>query len=217
MGVLEPDMTHTAAVAHLRGEVAEVAKSETGRLVVAEEPAFFGAVRGVMCDLDYVGALYAGWNGHRRDRIATKDKTVRFIRDVMSTATGEDGYRRWSKHLYELYRTGVVHLRAPKVLHNSACDPPRLAWLLMFDRRTDIPEVASGSAEHLRVVRASAKQATAFLPVSIRALFEDHLAAVEYFAQSLETEADEGGHALLHRWRETANALCEPDPTSLDW
>jgi hypothetical protein len=112
-------------------------------LVVQDQPALFAAVRGVMCDLDYVAALHAGWNGVRRDKIATKDKTVRFIRDVMSAATGNEGYRRWARHLYELYRTGLVHLRAPKVLHNATQNPPRLAWFLMFDRATWEPDLTS--------------------------------------------------------------------------
>jgi len=54
--------------------------------------------------------LHAGWNGRRRDRIATKDTTIAFIRDVMPTATGDDGYRRWAKHLYELYRTAPAEM-----------------------------------------------------------------------------------------------------------
>lgn len=47
-------MSHAAAIAHLREEVIGVARADAGRLVVADRPAFFGAVRGVICDLDYV-------------------------------------------------------------------------------------------------------------------------------------------------------------------
>jgi hypothetical protein len=83
-------MSHAAAAAHLREEVIGVSRAETGLLGVANTPAFFGAVRGVMCDLDYVAALCAGWNGSRRDKISTKEKTVRFIREVMAAATGNN-------------------------------------------------------------------------------------------------------------------------------
>lgn len=61
----------------------------------------------------------------------------------MSAATGNENYRRWAEHLYELYRTGLVHLRAPKVLHNETQHPPKLAWFLMFDRITGAPELTA--------------------------------------------------------------------------
>src|SRR5262249_13185073 len=112
-------MSHGDAMAHLHQEVLGVARFETGRLVTADEPAFFGAVRGVMCDLDYVAALYYGWDGERRDQISTKEKTIRFIREVMASATGNEGYEQWGKHLYLLYRHGVVHLRAPKLVRSE--------------------------------------------------------------------------------------------------
>jgi hypothetical protein len=85
-------MTHAHAVNHLRQEVCGTARYETGRLIDPQAPAFFGAVRGVMCDLDYVAALYAGWDGANRRHIATTRKSVRFLREVMAEASGEAGY-----------------------------------------------------------------------------------------------------------------------------
>ncbi len=72
-------MTHAQAAEHLRDEVVDTCRFETGRLVTAKDPALFGAVRAVMSDLDYVAALYHGWNGKRRDKIrhARQDGQVR--------------------------------------------------------------------------------------------------------------------------------------------
>ena len=168
-------------------------------------------------DLDYVAALHAGWNGRRRDRIASKDKTIRYIREVVSLASGNDAYRRWATHLYDLYRTGLVHLRAPRSYTTQSQDPPSLSWFLMLDPVTPATGHVAGPAEHLQLVRAQTKQATSYLPVSIRALLDDYLASVEHFAEALQAECRNDGDELLTRWRQTADALCEPDPSRLQW
>lgn len=165
--------------------------------------------------LDYVAALHAGWNGKRRDKIASKEKTIRYIREVVSVASDNDDYRRWATHLYDLYRTGLVHLRPPKVLCNESQDPPSLSWFLMLDPITPAPEHLAAPAEHLKLARAQTKHATSYLPVSIRALFDDYLASVEHFAEALQAERRHDGDELLTRWRQTADALCEPDPSRL--
>ncbi|MTD43800.1 hypothetical protein GKE82_05630 [Conexibacter sp. W3-3-2] len=210
-------MDHAAAVAHLRKEVANTARAETGRLVTTGEPAFFGAVRAVMSDLDYVAALYYGWNGARRDQLATKKKTVRFIREVVNDAAAGQGYDRWASHLYELYRTGVVHLRAPKILSNADNDPPKLGWLLMQQRAEPLPAgLGPGQAQHLRPAHRKGHD-TLLLPLAIDALFEDYLAAVDLFANGLQDEAAADETPMLDRWRQTADALCDPDPSQLQW
>jgi len=56
MGALEPGMPHAEAAGHLRQEVIGTLRHETGSLV--DEAKFFGAVRAIMCDIDYVAALF---------------------------------------------------------------------------------------------------------------------------------------------------------------
>lgn len=68
-----------------------------------------------------------------------------------------------------------------------------------------------------KTIPALAKHGTAYLPVSIRVLFDDYLTTVEHFAANLEAERDTGGNELLTRWKQTADALCDPDPSQLRW
>jgi hypothetical protein len=225
MGELDIDMSAEAAATHLRQEVSGTARFETGRLVDWRAPAFFGAVRAVMSDMEYVAALYCGWDGENRRRIATAGKTQQFLREVVAEAAEEPGYSQYGRHLYEIYRLGTVHLRAPKVIvdNSGRCSSPALTWALMQVRRDS---VAIGAREyslrHLEPIRV-AKQIAGFptvtmLPVSINALLDDFLSACEMFAARLEADAANGDHELVDRWRSVADALASPQPNeSLQW
>lgn len=209
-------MTHREIATHLREEVCNTARKETGRLVTEDDPALFGAVRGVMCDLDYVAALYYGWSGKRRDHISRKAKSIRFIRDVMSAATGNDGYREFAAHLYDLYRCGVVHLRAPKFLASPNASTKTLTWALMYERKDQLQiNSRQHELEHLKLLKASAK--LAYLPLSIKALLDDFLVTDEHVAQEIEAEGNAGGTELRDRWRSTADALAVAEPSKLSW
>lgn len=216
MAELTKDMSHDEIAAHLRDEVCGTARRETGRLVTGRDPALFGAVRGVMCDLDYVAALYYGWNRKRRDKVATKRKSVRFLRQVMAPATGDSGYRDFAQHLYDLYRCGVVHLRAPKLLKSPHGSTKALTWALMYPRKGSLEvDGQELELEHLKLLRRDAS--LTYLPLSIKALFDDFLATCEHIAEEAEAERDAKGSALRSRWRQTANALVEAEPTGLRW
>lgn len=155
MATLKRDMTHAEAATHLREEVVGTLRFETARLLgrppspteissavvrailrilPQRKPAFFGVVRGVLSDVDYVGALYGGWDGKDRRRIATVEKAVRFITDVFPVATGNHDYGARGEHLYDMFRHGTIHLRAPKRLTNAAAGTPILSWALMEQR-----------------------------------------------------------------------------------
>lgn len=218
MAPLAVNMSHHDAVTHLKVEVGETARRETGRLVDPSSPAFFGAVRAVMCDIDYVAALYAGWDGQQRRQIATRNKVVAFMREMLPLATGEHAYGRLAEHLYELYRVGTVHLRQPKIILSPGppCSTQALTWALMYGRE--------GTAEfrsrtyplrHLSPITVS-KQIGDFhevtmLPVSIKALFDDFLAACDLYARLLEDEEQAGGNVFIDRWRSAADALASPE------
>jgi hypothetical protein len=173
---------------------------------------------------NYVAALYCGWEGDNRRRIATGAKTVRFVKEVVAEATGEAGYDRFARHLYEMHRVGTVHLRSPKVVvaAGQARSSPALTWTLMQASRTSYAlAISSYSLRHLEPVEV-AKQIADFptatmLPVSIRALFDDFLSACEFYAVRLE-EQRAGGDDLIASWRTTADTLASPEPNEdLDW
>lgn len=211
-------MSHQAAAKHLRQEVISTAKYETGRLVDPASPAYFGAVRAVMSDVEYVGALFNGWDGKDDKKIATRMTFTRCLADLFAPATRNAQYATYAKHLYELYRCGTVHLRAPKQLRNVANQPEILSWTLMVEREESIDV---GGAEiqlrHLSPFRGPGLPDRITLPVSIAALFEDFVFACEHFASALEVEQAGGGIALLRRWESAAIGLCAPTRSSLSW
>lgn len=122
------------AAKHLRDVVVETARFETGRLVTPTDTPFFGAIRAVIFDMEYVAALYCGWDGQQRRQIATAAKTIRFMHEVVADATGDSGYREWGAHLFDLYRCGLVHQRLPKVLRSETSSTRHLGWAMMYDR-----------------------------------------------------------------------------------
>lgn len=212
-------MSHRAAAAHLRVEVCGTARFETGRLVDPDEPALFGAVRGVLCDIDYVAALRYGWTGSRHRDIASRAKTVRFIREMFAEAACDQRYERFAAHLYELFRVGTVHHRSPKILHADGqdCSTPALTWALSYDETA--PYDVQGETyvlTHL-VPQTVVKKIADFyeatmLPVSIKRLFDDFLAACELFARQLDHEEHDGGQVLLDQWNSAARGLVSPEP-----
>jgi hypothetical protein len=216
MGALKLGMTHDEAAEHLRREVVGTLRHETEPLV--EEAKFFGAVRAIMCDIDYVAALFEGWDGRDPGRIATAKKLRKFVETVLFAATGDWGYKTFAGHLYAMYRVGTVHLRHPKQLENIGASTPVLSWGVMVERTEDFDYPAGGkvfTGTHLQPVKVDADKT--ILPVSLKALLEDFIAACEYFARQLEAEKASRGHALLDRWCQVADALVTPDRTKLSW
>ncbi len=216
MGALKPGMTHDEAAEHLRREVVGTLRYETGPLV--HEGKFFGAVRAIMSDIDYVAALFEGWDGNDPRRIATARKFQSFVETVFAAATGDHGYTRFAGHLYTMYRVGTVHLRHPKQLENVSASTPVLSWGVMVERTQAFEYPLGGTAFtgiHLQPVRVDASKT--ILPVSLKALFEDFIAACEHFAKLLEAEKGSGGHAMLGKWQSVADALVTPDRTDLLW
>ncbi len=135
MGALKHGMSHEEAADHLRHEVVGTLRHETGPLV--REAKFFGAVRAIMCDIDYVAALFEGWDGKDPRRIATAGTFRTFVETVFPAATGDQGYEAFAGHLYAMYRVGTVHLRHPKQLENAGASTPVLSWGIMVERTED--------------------------------------------------------------------------------
>lgn len=204
------------AAKHLRDVVAQTARFETGRLVTSQDTAFFGAVRAVMSDLEYVASLYCGWDGKNRRRIQTAAKTISFMDEVVAPTTGNSGYSMYGPHLYELYRCGLIHQRLPKVLTSATARTQLLGWALMYARVDGLgPSRGNVEVEHLRLEVVD--DDLALLPVSVLAIYDDFLAACDSFANLLEAEAAAGGSKLLTRWWQTWNALGSPEGTELTW
>lgn len=216
MGALKAGMSHDEAAEHLRQEVIGTLRYETGPLVDGAK--FFGAVRAIVCDIDYVAALFEGWDGDDPRRIATPEKFRAFLETVFARVTGNQGYKQFAGHLYEMYRVGTVHLRHPRQLTNTSASTAVLSWGIMADRTEDFNYPAGGKAftgTHLQPVKVDANKT--ILPVSLKALYEDSIAAFEEFARMLEAEKAARGHALLDKWRSVADTLAAPFVSNRMW
>ncbi len=216
MGALKAGMTYDEAAEHLRQEIVGTLRHETEPLV--REAKFFGATRAIMCDIDYVAALFEGWDGKDPRRIATPEKFRTFVETVFTTATGNQCYKVFAGHLYAMYRVGTVHLRHPKQLESKTASTPVLSWGIMVERTEDFDYPVGGKAftgTHMQLVKVDA--AKTILPVSLNGLFEDFILACEHFAKLLEAEKAGGCHTMLGKWRSVADALIAPDRTKLRW
>ena len=122
----------------------------------------------------------------------------------------------YGRHLYELYRCGLIHERVPKVLRSATASTQLLGWALMYARVDRLgPHRGNVEVEHLRLQVVD--NDLAVLPVSVLAIYEDFLTACAHFAGLLEAEAVAGGSELLTRWWQTWNALGSPEETTLTW
>ena len=80
-----------------------------------------------------------------------------------------------------------------KQLENAAASTPVLSWGVMVERTEDFDYPSGGKAftgTHLQPVKVNATKT--ILPVSLKALFEDFVAACEEFARQLEAEKTAG-------------------------
>jgi hypothetical protein len=211
---LKARMSHDEAAGHLRNVVVPTAKHETQPLATSAK--FFSAVRNIFCDLDYLGALFCGWDGLNDLQIATKKKCVAYLADVIAPAAKNPAYATYGGHLYESVRSGTVHLRAPKELENASNSCQVLSWCLLTQRK-EFWQPLGTHAEHLVTVSSPASPRKLFLPLSITVLFDDFLSGCEHFAQMLEAEKAAGGSTLLANWDSAAVGLTRPGKSSLTW
>jgi hypothetical protein len=209
-------MNHNQMIRHLQHEFLLTVKYETGRLAETHRPAFFGVARAILCELDYLAALYCGWDGRDRRRIATPVKFRRFLEQVVTPATRNPGYATLGAHLYEIYRVGTVHLRGPKRLLNPHASTQELSWALL-NERSELAKIGARIVRlrHLRLARIDPGKT--LLPVSVQGLYRDLFRTCSRYVQELRAEKRANGTLLRDRWRTTADALVTPETTQLTW
>lgn len=213
-------MTHDEAVAHVRDHIVGITSREASVLIEMEPPAFFGAVLIIMCAIEYTGALYCGSRSADPREIVTRSKAVRFIHEVIAKASANNEYRSYAKHLYEMYRTGLVHLGEPRAIETTGQASSRyLNWAI--SREAKHPGYRAGVGffvhDHLALGQVERGTDTMYLPVSMRQLLKDFCAGCELFVKLLTDEQLKGASDLLTRWRQSADVLARPMKTSLSW
>jgi hypothetical protein len=209
---LSANMGHTEAVQHLRSTFPLHVKHD----VDAAAP--FGAIRSIFAGIEYVAALYAGWNGKSGGMIATRRKTVEFLKEVLPAATGVEEYSLFAEHLYDLFRSGTVHLYVPRRLHAQHGVLDAVPQLVCVDWRIDDGRSALPRGRLYSVAPPARCHRGHHRPISLATtLLNDLLAAAGWLASRLEEEAEGGGRTLLDRWRETADGMSRPAKTNLHW
>lgn len=173
---------------------------------------YFAVPRLVLSYVDYLGALYHGYQGRRnRGRRVFADQAYAkaFLRDVFGQVDGH--YRLHGDLLWEIYRNGTVHLYQPLVLENGG---RVINWALYKGPRSS--KVAMGGLPIAVLVTHLEPSWGAMnhwmLPVSITCLYEDLLQAADIYYRLVSTDQN-----LQINFRQVADALQIPEPTRLSW
>src|SRR5207245_2086170 len=133
---------------------------------LVDQFAAWAALRSMICDLEFLAALYGGFDGSKDATRMNRYRFVRFIDEIVVPATGTTSYRTYGGHLYDMFRVGMVHLRLPKKLENPKNSTPVLTWSFLKDKEAHVvdDEGRSVIATHLKTYRLNAK--VTVLPVS---------------------------------------------------
>lgn len=179
---------------------------------------YFGVPRAVLSYVDYLGALYQGYNGAINNRgirsIATTQKAERFIQDIMGAI--DPNYALNGRLLYKMYRHGTVHLYRPNTLRNTTTGE-NLFWVAYKGNRMDNITHDGRLIVVEHVVPQYGSDAEDLLPVSINCLYKDLLAAINYYFQMIEDEVNRGRTTLQENYSNTKDALDLPDEVNLTW
>jgi hypothetical protein len=173
---------------------------------------YFAVPRLVLGYVDYLGALYHGYQGrmNRGRRVFAESGYAKsFLRDVFGQVDGH--YALYGDLLWEIYRNGTIHLYQPLTLQNGQ---RVINWAVYKGQRTQRILVQDVGVP--RFVRHLEPQWIVLnhwiQPVSITCLYEDILLAIDTYVSMISSNA-----SLQTCFRQVANALQVPEPTKLTW
>jgi len=180
-----------------------------------DQGGYFGVTRQVMCFVDFLGALYAGYNGelkYGRMDISNSKKAMQFIHEILGDEIDKK-YRENGEELYAMYRHGLVHLYQPKnvVQKNKRV----LKWFAYKGRRIKkIVEAGSNKGKliirnvrHLGVMQDPRDINIDLLPISIDCLYSDLMKAIDIYFRKIKNN-----RKCLINWQHTANAIIQAEP-----
>lgn len=215
---LHKDMSLSQIKSFLESEVKDQIFLEIAPILHIGKAAggYFGVTRQILCFFDFLGAVYCGYDGtstykNGAKKIALPQKTLKFIEEVLVKI--DPKYAENGKYLYAMYRHGLVHLYQPRTVKLG--DGNVLNWAAYKGgRESKIPFQSDGGSielnvRHLEIAEADGSK---FLPVSINCLYADLLTAIDKYWELLEGS---GGADLLKNWISTANAVSEPEESSV--
>lgn len=218
---LQKDMELFQIKRFLEEEVKEQIFLEIAPILYIGQPVggYFGVTRQILCLIDFLGTLYSGYSGKKTKKgrmiISEPWKAKKFITIVFGEIDSK--YEENGELLYDMYRHGLVHLYQPKTIKQK--NGRMLKWAIYKGERESHPEgfgTQEGkfiiqNARHLDLVVDPRDNNSDLLTISITCLYKDLLTIIDMFYQKIdENKSDE-----LKKWRETANAILEPEEYSI--
>jgi hypothetical protein len=176
-----------------------------------DEGGYFGVPRLVLSYVDYLGALYKGYNGKREPktgrRIFTSGKYAKmFLNDIFGQI--DPNYVTHGALLWEIYRNGTIHLYSPKILKDVKSNRT-IGWMAhKQDRVCQLSSSYNFLATHL--VPHDHGNNRWSQPVSIKCLYQDLV--IDKYASSIFKDS-----ISQSKFRQTADALLDPEDTKLTW
>jgi hypothetical protein len=217
-------MTRQEIVGYLSLEMRKVVEDDIKPclLIGAPKGGYFSVPKLVLSCVDYLGALYCGWqpterNSAGRPIFTSTLKAIKYLEDVFGQVFRE--YRSRGKLLWEIYRHGTVHLNEPKALQNGA---KTISWFIFkggWNERMIDADVPTGPGQSVRMyvshivpMEITGLPNVWILPICTTCLYEDLLRSLEVYAQKIQKDPN-----LENNFRNTVNEMVKPDQTNIPW
>jgi hypothetical protein len=181
-----------------------------------DEGGYFAVPRLVLSYVDYLGALYNGYTGKRdkRDKkpskriFATSKYAKTFLKEIFGLV--DSNYSRYGDLVWDIYRNGTIHLYAPFIFENKKFNKT-IGWLTYKGARIDQLDLPN-SFQVTHLVPYDRDNNKWWQPISITCLYEDLIFAIDKYAFLVSNYSD-----LVSRFQQTADALLNPQETTLTW
>jgi hypothetical protein len=182
---------------------------------------FFSVPKLVLTCVDYLGALYVGWNNERKNGrpvFTSGPKAKAYLRDLFGQVYAE--YKTHGDLLWEIYRHGTVHLNEPKVLQNGT---RTISWQLFKgdykQRKVEGGGVPTAPGKFVRMDLTHLVPAEIvglpgewMLPVCTTCLYEDLVASIDQYVDLIQSNS-----AIEDSFRKTVNEMVKPEITGINW
>lgn len=175
---------------------------------------YFGVSRQILCLIDFLGALYVGYDekkdkkyqnskGKIRD-ISRSDQAIKFIQEVMGEKI-DPYYKTNGEIIYKMYRHGLIHLYQPKSFLQK--NGRKLSWVAYKGPRENTSLVI-GEKKFVSVRHAGRitdlDDNCEYLAISINCLYYDLIQSIDIYINLLEQDK-----SLQEKFVTTANAICD--------
>lgn len=186
------------------------------------EGGYFLIPREIFAYVDFIGALYSGYDGSLdrsgRKRITSSRKAIRFLKEVMGKVDAQ--YDTLGELVYEMYRHGTVHLNRPHLLKRKS-DGATIEWLVYknsprknYELEYDGQKI---TVSHMHPYLFDSTSKRYILPISMEGLYEDLLSALGVYRKALMENCARGDKELFDNFQSVRRELVLPDSTETSW